>query len=87
MKKFLLTLLVIAVAGMSAGCSDAARSQFGAMGSKHRVELYSGGQMVKSWISTGKVVSSENSDGYYFQDEAGSVNVEVSGSVVITRIK
>jgi len=84
-KKIAVALLLVGLMGI--GCSDAERGQFGAMGSKHKIELYSGGQMVRSWTSTGKVNSSKDSDGYYFQDEATDVNVEVSGTVVITRLK
>lgn len=84
MKKVLIGIIVII--GLSS-CTDATVSQFGGLGDKHTVELYSGGKLVRSWVSTGKVVSSEHSDGYYFRDRQCDCNVEVSGDLVITRIK
>ena len=53
---------------------------------KHKIELYSGGELVRTWTSTDKVMSSSSSDGYYFRDSQCNCNVEVSGDVVITRI-
>lgn len=65
------------------GCTDATISQFGALGSKHKIELYSGGQLVREWTSTGKVLTEEHSDGYYFTDTATNRLVRVSGDLVI----
>lgn len=42
---------------------------------------------IKTYISTGKVGSEENSDGYYFKDAATGELVEVSGNVVITQLE
>lgn len=84
MKK-ILVVLSLAVLGL-ASCTDASRSQIGGYGDKHLVELYSGGKLVRTWTSTGKVQSTENSDGYYFRDEKCGCNVEVSGDIVITRM-
>jgi len=67
-------------------CTDAYQSQIGGYGDKHLFELYSGGGLVRTWESTGKVESSKHSDGYYFRDEKCGCNVEVSGDIVITRI-
>lgn len=68
------------------GCTDAGQARFFALGQKHRVELYSGGQLVRSWTSTGKVFSEENSDGYYFMDQDTGVLVRVTGDLVVTPI-
>lgn len=82
MKKLLIVLCVVL-----SGCTDAARSQFAAYGSEHRVELYSGGQLVREWTSTGKVVTEVDSDGYYFTDKETKQLVRVSGNLVITPIE
>ena len=84
MKK-ILSLLAIIITLTS--CTDAEKSQLGGLGDKHTVEMYSGGKLVKTWVSTCKVQSSSSSDGYYFRDQKCDCNVEVSGDVVITRIK
>lgn len=83
MKK-LLFILVIGIALTS--CTDAEKSQWGGLGDEHTIELYSGGELVRTWTSTGKVESSGESDGYYFRDKECQCNVEVSGDIVITRI-
>ena len=68
-------------------CTDAKRAKMGGYGDEHRVQLYSGGKLVREWVATGKVLSVENSDGYYFSDKETGGLVEVSGDVVITKIQ
>jgi len=85
MKKIL--VVVVVVTTVLTSCTDATTSQLGAFGDKHKVEMYSGGELVRKWIATGKVKSSNSSDGYYFRDQVCDCNVEVSGDVIITRIK
>jgi hypothetical protein len=72
---------------MLSSCTDAEISQFGALSEPHTVEMYSGGTLVRQWTSTGKVLPAIQSDGYYFRDSECQCNVEVSGDVVITRLK
>lgn len=54
-------------------------------GSKHKITQYSGGEIVNSWVSKGKVLSEESSDGYYFVTASGKY-IEVSGTIVIERL-
>lgn len=79
-------LIILAISTILSGCTDAAVSQLGGLGSRHKIELYSGGKLVGEWIATGKVLNSSNSDGYHFKDEASKVNIEISGDVIITRL-
>jgi hypothetical protein len=65
------------------GCSRAQRANIMAVGSKHRITLYSGNIAVRTWVTTGSVENEEKSDGYYFQDDATKKLVRVSGAVVI----
>ena len=65
------------------GCTDASVSQFTAYGSTFKVTLWSGGQAVKTWTSTGKVIAEENSDGWYFTDKATGKLVRISGDVTV----
>lgn len=48
--------------------------------------MYSGGQKVREWTSTGKVLSESQSDGYYFEDSETGKLIEVAGDVVITKL-
>lgn len=83
MKK--LFLLSITLLGF-ASCTDAQQSKLGAFGDKFKVELVNcDGTITHSWVSTGKVSNSENSDGYYFNDEKTGTLIEISGNVIITR--
>lgn len=66
------------------GCTDAYTAQWQSIASEHKIELYSGGELVKEWTSTGKVLSEENSDGYYFKDKLTGKLVRVTGDLVIT---
>ena len=68
-------------------CTDATRAKLGGYGSKFLVEMINcDGTTGRSWISTGKVHSEENSDGYYFMDQNTNKVVEVTGNLVITRL-
>lgn len=82
MKKILIIMSVLFLTS----CTDAELSKGGGLNNKHRVELYSGGVKIREWVSTGKVLNSETSDGYYFRDDSTKVNIEISGDIIITRI-
>ena len=75
----LLSLVLIANS-----CTDAEKGKYSNFGNKFKVELVSGGIVVRSWISTGKVSSESQSDGYYFIDSKTSKLVEISGDIIIT---
>jgi len=83
MKKGSVLLVVIATLFM-VSCTDSKREKLFNYGNEFKVEMYSGGQLVRSWISTGKVNSEQGSDGYYFKDKATGKLVEVAGDIVIT---
>lgn len=72
---FLMTALV--------GCTDAQMAKNTAYGTKFKVTLWSGGDAVKTWTSTGKVETESQSDGWYFTDDVNKKLVRVSGSVTI----
>lgn len=79
MKILIACLAVIALSG----CTDASRSQLGSYGSKFKVTLYSGGEPVRTWTSTGKVLTEQESDGWYFTDADTGKLVRLSGDVVV----
>ena len=68
------------------GCTDAERSKLFAFGGEHTVRCYSGGTVIYEGTASGKVLSEDSSDGYYFKDKATGRLMEVSGNCVITRI-
>ena len=68
-------------------CSDAKKARIKGRGSEYSIELINcDGTVARSWISTGKVRSERNSDGYYFMDKSTGLLVEVSGNIIITQI-
>ncbi len=77
-------ILIMAIALLPIGCKDATQAQFRSLGKRHRVEMYSGGQKVREWTSTGNISNEVHSDGWYFEDEATGKLVEVTGQLVIT---
>lgn len=84
LKKVVLAgLMGISVASVT-GCTDATMGKLSALGGSANVKCYSAEKLIYSGDSTGKVISSSQSDGYYFIDRADRKLKEVSGNCVIT---
>lgn len=66
-----------------AGCTDATWSKIDAYGEPGRVTCYSGGTLRFDDFSTGKIMNSESSDGYYFRSRSTDKLVETSGDCTI----
>lgn len=83
MKKLLLISLLLIVIS----CTDASYQKYiGSINEEFKIEMYSGGTLVRTWTSTGKVTNEDNSDGYGFVDKATKKYVRVSGDLIITQI-
>ncbi|WEM34376.1 hypothetical protein [Xanthomonas phage X1] len=67
MKKILLVAVLAAVVGLS-GCTDAERASWGSLGEQAKVTCYSGGQVIKEYESTGKVMKLDG-DGFAFKNK------------------
>lgn len=80
MSKYLL-LFVIAL-GFLAACTDAERASWGSLGEESTIQCYSGGQVVFSDESTGKVVSGEQ--GVYFRSKTTGSYIKTFADCVIT---
>ena len=84
LKILFVSIALLFVAFIPTGCKDATRAQFNALGKRHRITLYGAtGTVIKQWISTGNVSNEANSDGWYFEDEATHLLVEVTGTLII----
>ena len=77
-------IAALSVCSFCASCTDAGRAKLTGYGGEYKVEMYSGGQLVRTWIASGKVQSENGSDGYYFNDKVTGKLIEVAGDVVIT---
>ena len=68
-------------------CTDAKKAKIGGFGSKFQIEMLNcDGSVARTWISSGKVSSEQNSDGYYFMEEGTDKLIEVTGRLIITKI-
>ena len=79
-----LKYLVLVV--LLASCTDAKQSKLNGFGKRYKIEVLNGGQIIRTYTSSGKISSEHNSDGYYFNDEATNKLIEVSGDVIITEL-
>jgi hypothetical protein len=77
MKKLPLLLLLL-----TSGCTDATWSKVTQYGGSQHIKCYSGGVLIYEGDSTGKVVSEQGSDGYYFEDATTHEVVEISADCV-----
>ena len=86
LKVITMVVLFIAIVIGSTSCTDAQRSKIGGLGDEFKVEMINcDGSVARTWISSGKVSSEANSDGYYFKDKASGKLIEVTGRLVITK--
>ena len=80
-------LLVISLTLFFYACTDAKKAKIGGFGSKFQIEMLNcDGSVARTWISSGKVSSEQNSDGYYFMEEGTDKLIEVTGRLIITKI-
>jgi hypothetical protein len=86
MSKIKIAIIIFFTAFFFASCTDSYRAKAGGYNNKYKVEVLSGGQIVRTYTSTGKVLSEKDSDGYYFMDAATGKLVEISGDIIITQI-
>jgi len=86
-KRMLIILTILAVTSLmmliTSACTDAQVGRLQALGDPAQVVCYSGGKVIYEGISTGRVASPENSDGYQFKDKETGKLVEVSGECII----
>lgn len=86
MNKLKLSVLLLTIA-ITTSCTDGELSKIGGYGSEFKVEMINcDGSVSNSWISSGKVQSEVNSDGYYFKDKQSGKLIEVTGRLIITKM-
>ena len=69
-----------------ASCTDAEYERMTALGNKHKITMWSGGQKVGEWISTGSPRSVADEDGWQFKDDKTGRFITVTGDVVIEKL-
>ncbi len=78
--KQLIALLVLVIT--FASCTDATRAKLGGYGDTYTIKVMSCDTII-TYKSSGKVISENGSDGYYFNDATTGKLIEVSGTVII----
>lgn len=82
----LLALLLFLVVGAT-GCTDVFVAHWTSLGESARVECYSGGKLIYEGTSSGKVLSTDRSDGWEFVTESTGHFVRVSGDCVLITVE
>ena len=77
MKSYLLVVLLIL-----SGCTDGVIGKIKSYGSGADIICYSGGKIIYKGESTGKVLSEQSSDGYYFVDKRSGAMMEIAADCV-----
>ena len=83
MKKILLIAILSLTTMLSTGCTDRFIGKVSAYGGSATIKCYSGTLLIYEGISTGKISSEANSDGYSFISKKTNKLTEVSGNCVI----
>lgn len=65
-------------------CTDGNMAKIGALGDAGDIVCYSGGQVIYSGRSTGKIASEQQSDGWFFKDSKTGKLIRVSGDCVVS---
>ena len=76
---------ILASAILTTGCYQA-RFDRATTWTDYRVEMYSGGELVRTWDTSGKVISDSDDVTSYFKDKKTGKLVEISGDIVITEL-
>lgn len=85
LKLRIVVILFIAIIIGSTSCTDGYKAKWGGLGDEFKIEMLNcDGTVARQWVSTGKVGSEANSDGYYFMDKETGKLIEVTGRLVIT---
>jgi hypothetical protein len=77
--KYIIALSIFA----TTACTDADTKQLFAFGSSAEVVCYSGGKEIYRGMSTGKVATEKQSDGWYFSEAGTGKLIRVSGDCLI----
>lgn len=83
MKKLLVIVLVTTCSTIFLSCTDAFKQQINSLGNDGKITCWSGGKVIYSGESTGKIQTEASSDGWYFRENGTGMLVRLSGDCVI----
>ena len=76
-------ILGVILAMVLSGCSDAERGKIEAIGQSGHIECWSAGVKYYEGTSTGKIMTEEHTDGWFFVEKGSNQLIRVSGPCVI----
>ena len=79
MKKILIVLILLS------GCTDAAKGKLVSLNTPAEVKCYSGGILIYTGETTGKISNEAHSDGYYFKDKLSGDFIEINANCIFRR--
>lgn len=82
MRKLKTVLFLIVVLAIT-GCTDASMAHFSQIGDEATVQCFSGGQVIYSGTSTGKIESNQSEDGLYFKEKESGKFVRLYADCVV----
>ncbi len=82
--KFFMSVLILSLSLLISSCTDSQKANFNSLGNQGEITCYSGGKEIYKGVSTGKIATVSNSDGWEFKDSKTGKFIRVSGDCVIT---
>ena len=79
-------LLVLLLWVLFVGCTDARMNKFKTFGDERHVVCWSGGKVILDTYSTGRVLSEDGSNGYYFEERGSGEFIEVDADCVFRTV-
>ena len=82
MRKF---IVIGAICLVAAGCTDAERASWGALGNEGTIKCYSGGQIVFDSKSTGKIIQGKDG-GLLFREKSSGKYIRAYADCIVKEI-
>jgi hypothetical protein len=82
MIKFMPILLL----GFLTSCSDANMASIHALGQERKITCYSGGKVIYTGQTSGKLENESNSNGFYFKDKNTGKLIEIEADCIIEQL-
>lgn len=84
MKRIFSIFIIAAVfTAVISGCTNAQMSQYKALGSRGKIVCYSGGVKIYEGTSSGKILTEEGSDGWYFEEDGTGKLIRTNSDCLI----
>lgn len=76
-------LIIVSLVVLLGACTDTQVARFSSLGEAGEITCYSGGQVIFSAKSTGKILNAEKSDGYEFKDSVTGKLIRTNADCIV----